>query len=107
MSLVQSPPGTEKTITSATTVYRLIRHVKGKILSCASGNNAVDQLSEHFAMAGLRVVRLVAKFRESMSSEREHLSMHYQALHVGDHERSELKKLLNLRDDAGILMIEG
>lgn len=103
LSLIQGPPGTGKTITSATIVYHLTRQVKGKILVCAPSNIAVDQLSEKIAQTGLKVVRVVAKSRESLSSGVEHLSLHYQVRHVDDREESELNKLMKLRDEAGEL----
>lgn len=103
LSLIQGPPGTGKTVTSATIVYHLSRQVKGKILVCAPSNIAVDQLSEKIALSGLKVVRVVAKSREALSSAVEHLSLHYQVRHVDDREESELNKLLKLRDEAGEL----
>lgn len=103
LSLIQGPPGTGKTVTSATIVYHLTRQVKGKILVCAPSNIAVDQLSEKIATTGLKVVRIVAKSRESLSSAVEHLSLHYQVRHVDDREESELNKLMRLRDEAGEL----
>lgn len=103
LSLIQGPPGTGKTVTSATIVYHLTKQVKGKILVCAPSNIAVDQLSEKIALTGLKVVRVVAKSREALSSAVEHLSLHYQVRRVDDREESELNKLLKLRDETGEL----
>lgn len=103
LSLIQGPPGTGKTVTSATIVYHLTRQVKGKILVCAPSNIAVDQLSEKIALTGLKVVRVVAKSREALTSAVEHLSLHYQVRHVDDREESELNKLMKLREEAGEL----
>lgn len=103
LSLIQGPPGTGKTVTSATIVYHLARQIKGKVLVCAPSNIAVDQLAERIALSGLKVVRVVAKSREALSSAVEHLSLHYQVRHVDDREESELNKLLRLRDELGEL----
>lgn len=103
LSLIQGPPGTGKTVTSATIVYHLTKQKKGKILVCAPSNIAVDQLSEKIAHTGLKVVRVVAKSREALSSAVDHLSLHYQVRHVDDREDSELNKLMKLRDEAGEL----
>lgn len=103
LSLIQGPPGTGKTVTSATIVYHLTKQVKGKILVCAPSNIAVDQLSEKIAQSGLKVVRVVAKSRESLPSAVDHLSLHYQVRHVDDREDSELNKLMKLREEAGEL----
>ena len=103
LSLIQGPPGTGKTVTSATIVYHLTNQSKGKILVCAPSNIAVDQLTEKIAQTGLKVVRVVARSREALSSAVEHLSLHYQVRHVDDREDSELNKLLKLRDEAGEL----
>ena len=41
----------------------------GKILVCAPSNIAVDQLTEKINGTGLKVVRLCARSRESVSSD--------------------------------------
>ena len=65
LSLIQGPPGTSKTVTSATIVYHIARQIKGKVLVCAPSNIAVDQLAEKISLTGLKVVRVVAKSREA------------------------------------------
>jgi len=103
LSLIQGPPGTGKTVTSATIVYHIARQIKGKVLVCAPSNIAVDQLAEKISLTGLKVVRVVAKSREALSSPVEHLALHYQVRHVDDNEDSDLNKLLRLRDEIGEL----
>lgn len=104
LSLIQGPPGTGKTVTSATIVYHFAKATKGPVLVCAPSNIAVDQLTEKIAMTGLKVVRVVAKSRETLPSTNvEHLSLHYQVRHVDDREDSELNKLIRLRDELGEL----
>lgn len=104
LSLIQGPPGTGKTVTSATIVYHFAKASKGPVLVCAPSNIAVDQLTEKIAMTGLKVVRVVAKSRETLPSTNvEHLSLHYQVRHVDDREESELNKLMRLRDELGEL----
>lgn len=72
------PPGTGKTVTSATIVYQLAKMGQGQVLVAAPSNVAVDQLAEKIAGTGLRVVRIAAKSREALSSSVEHLTLHYQ-----------------------------
>jgi regulator of nonsense transcripts 1 len=104
LSLIQGPPGTGKTVTSATIVYHLAKISKGQVLVCAPSNIAVDQLAEKIAQTGLKVVRVVARSRESLPDNGvEHLSLHYQVRHIDDREESELNKLIRLRDDVGDL----
>lgn len=104
LSLIQGPPGTGKTVTSATIVYHLAKTTRSQILVCAPSNIAVDQLAEKISMTGLKVVRVVAKSRESLpAGSVEHLSLHYQVRHLDDREESELNKLMRLRDELGEL----
>ncbi len=44
----------------------------------APSNVAVDQLAERIALTGLKVVRLMAKSRETVASSVEPLTLHYQ-----------------------------
>lgn len=44
----------------------------------APSNVAVDQLAERIALTGLKVVRLMAKSRETVASPVEPLTLHYQ-----------------------------
>mmetsp|Transcript_13940 Transcript_13940/g.28550 ORF Transcript_13940/g.28550 Transcript_13940/m.28550 type:complete len:978 (-) Transcript_13940:1621-4554(-) len=103
LSLIQGPPGTGKTVTSASIVYHLRMQSKSQVLVCAPSNVAVDQLAEKISATGLKVVRLCAKSRESISSPVEHFTLHYQVRHLDDREDSELQKLLRLKDELGEL----
>jgi len=77
LSLIQGPPGTGKTVTSATIVYHMSRFEKlGRILVCAPSNVAVDQITEKIDRTGLKVVRLCARSRETLSNSVEHLTLH-------------------------------
>ena len=76
--LIQGPPGTGKTVTSAAIVYHLVNLKVEKVLVCAPSNIAADQLSEKIEKIGLKVVRVCAKSRESISTRVEHLSLHNQ-----------------------------
>lgn len=76
-SLIQGPPGTGKTVTSASIVYHLTNLNKGhKILVCAPSNVAVDHLAAQLDRIGLNVVRLVARLREDIDGDIDHLSLH-------------------------------
>ncbi|KAJ2328379.1 ATP-dependent RNA helicase, partial [Coemansia sp. RSA 2673] len=95
------PPGTGKTVTSATLVYHLAKANTGKILVCAPSNVAVDQLTEKIHRTGLRVARITAKSREELESRISHLELHSQAL-MND-TIPELKKLHRLKMTMGEL----
>ena len=70
ISLIQGPPGTGKTVTSATLVYHLVQiHNNIQVLVTAPSNVAVDHLTECIAATGLKVVRLCAKSRETLSDD--------------------------------------
>ena len=94
------PPGTGKTVTSATLVYHLTKQHMGQILVTAPSNVAVDQLTEKIASTGLRVVRLASKTREATTSSVDHLCLHVMTpLAAGD----EFQKLQRLKDEIGEL----
>jgi len=76
LSLIQGPPGTGKTLTSATIVYHLCRQRQGQVLVAAPSNTAVDHLTEKIAATGLKVVRLVAKSRQTVVTSVDHLCLH-------------------------------
>jgi regulator of nonsense transcripts 1 len=107
LSLIQGPPGTGKTQTSATIVFHLAMQQRqqtthpGPILVCAPSNVAVDQLTEVIHRTGLRVVRLAAKSRESISSSIEFLTLLEQTRnHPG---YPDLGRLLKSKDSRGDL----
>lgn len=56
---MKGPPGTGKTVTSATIVYHLVRQTNGQVLVCAPSNIAVDQLTEKIHRTGLKVSEFV------------------------------------------------
>ena len=49
-----------------------------QVLVAAPSNVAVDQLAECIALTGLKVVRLMAKSRETVAGSVEPLTLHYQ-----------------------------
>ncbi|KAA6411769.1 MAG: regulator of nonsense transcripts 1 protein, partial [Trebouxia sp. A1-2] len=109
LSLIQGPPGTGKTVTSATLVYQLAKQGQGQArpqspTSLQSPSNvAVDHLAEKLDQTGLKVVRVAARSREAISSNVEHLTLHYQVRHVDMPDRADLRKLQQLKDEQGEL----
>ena len=101
LSLIQGPPGTGKTVTSATIVYHLSRTFKQKVLVCASSNVAIDHLTEKIHMTGLKVVRLTAKYRESLDSPVAPLTLHELVAKSDKHPK--LQKLVRLKAELGEL----
>ncbi|VDP13838.1 unnamed protein product [Soboliphyme baturini] len=95
------PPGTGKTVTSATVVYHLVRQTGCSVLVCAPSNIAVDQLTEKIHRTGLRVVRLCAKSREAIDSPVAFLALHNQIRNLEG--QTELQKLQQLKDETGEL----
>ena len=76
LCLIQGPPGTGKTVTSTTLVTHLVKQKMGKVLVCAPSNIAVDQLTDKINSTGIKVVRMCARSRESVSSNVDYLSLH-------------------------------
>ena len=100
--LIQGPPGTGKTVTSAAIVYHLAKLDDGKILVCAPSNIAADQLSEKIEKIGLKVVRVCAKSRESISTRVEHLSLHNQLKKLeGKKEYKRFFEMLKKKEEEG------
>ena len=58
----------------------------GRVLVCAPSNVAVDHLTAKIHAAGLKVVRLVAKSRETLSSPVDFLALHNQVRALDDPE---------------------
>jgi regulator of nonsense transcripts 1 len=102
LCLIQGPPGTGKTLTSATIVYHLVRQRQGQVLVVAPSNTAVDHLTEKIAATGLKVVRVVARSRESVVSSVEELCLHNIVIAAAG-AKSELRKLHTLKAEAGEL----
>ena len=97
LTLIQGPPGTGKTVTSATIVHRLIQRGKcGRVLVCAPSNVAVDHLTAKIHATGLKVVRLVAKSRETLASPVDFLALHNQVRALED---PEITTLISRREN--------
>ncbi len=95
------PPGTGKTVTTASLVYHLVKLNPGHpILVCAPSNVAVDQLTEKIDATGVRVVRIAAISREHIESNVDHLALHNLILNLGTKESDELKMLLDKQEVA-------
>jgi regulator of nonsense transcripts 1 len=99
LSLIQGPPGTGKTVTSATIIYHLAKLNSGKragdsqVLVCAPSNIAVDQLTEKIHKTGLKVVRMCAKSRETVSTNVDFLTLHNLVLSLAEQKKDEFFKL--------------
>jgi len=90
-------------VTSTTLVYHLARQKLGKVLVCAPSNIAVDQLTEKINGTGLKVVRLCARSRESISSNVDYLSLHEQVKHLKKGNYARMQELILLKDEQGEL----
>ena len=104
--LIQGPPGTGKTVISAAIVYHLANLKIGKVLVCAPSNIAADQLSEKISKTGLKVVRVCAKSRESISSRVEYLSLHNQIKNLSLRDHKRLFDLIKSKEETGELSKE-
>jgi len=71
----------------------------GKVLVCAPSNIAVDQLTEKINATGLKVVRLCARSRESVSSNVDYLSMHEQVKHLNRGQFAKMQQLNELKEE--------
>jgi len=80
--LQKGPPGTGKTVTSATIVYQLVKALGGPCLVCAPRNIAVDQLTRKLHPTGLRVVRLYARVHEEVDSPVSFLALQNQVREI-------------------------
>ncbi|KAK8802087.1 hypothetical protein WA158_006482 [Blastocystis sp. Blastoise] len=104
LCLIQGPPGTGKTVTSATIVYQLVQNnPTGHILVCAPSNIAVDHLAAKIFKTGVRVIRIAAKARETISSTVHSLCLHMLAPQLYGKEHP-LYKLYQLYNTEGELM---
>ena len=105
ISLIQGPPGTGKTVTSACIVYHLATMSKEnhQVLVCAPSNVAVDHLTEKIHKTGLKVVRLCAKSRETVTTSVEFLSLHNLVYSLAELKKDDLHKLFQLKNDVGEL----
>ena len=111
LSLIQGPPGTGKTVTSATIVYQLVMQYGGPVLVCAPSNTAVDQVCEkvHKTTEGselrstrnLKVVRVYARYRETMETSVADVALHNQIMKLEG--SSEIHRLKQLKEETGEL----
>ncbi|KAI4292359.1 regulator of nonsense transcripts 1 [Pancytospora philotis] len=76
LTLIQGPPGTGKTMVSSVIVYNVVRLLKKKVLVVAPSNTAVDQLALKINSAGLKVLRIMSRRRETSTNETDFLSLH-------------------------------
>ncbi|CAG9322275.1 unnamed protein product [Blepharisma stoltei] len=74
--MIQGPPGTGKTSTSVAIIYHMLKKFNEQILACAPSNNAADQLALRLESCGVKVLRVVARSREALKSETDHLALH-------------------------------
>ncbi|KAA6387825.1 MAG: putative Regulator of nonsense transcripts 1 [Streblomastix strix] len=99
LSLIQGPPGTGKTVVSATIVYHWVKMRQGQILVCAPSNVAADNLTEKIAAVGLKIVRFEARYRESIKSQIETLTLGYQVRIADSKYAIELHKLQKIKEE--------
>lgn len=71
----------------------------GKVLVCAPSNIAVDQLTDKINGTGIKVVRLCARSRESVSSNVDYLSLHEQIRHMNHGPYKLMQELLTKREE--------
>lgn len=76
VTLIQGPPGTGKTVVSAVIVYNAVRQLHKKVLAVAPSNTAVDNLAVKLNKAGLKVLRIMSRRKESGSNEVDFLCLH-------------------------------
>lgn len=76
---------------------------RSQVLVCAPSNVAVDQLAEKINQTGLKVVRVSARTRESLTSSADFLSLHTLVYELAKQSRNDLYKLTMLREMQGQL----
>lgn len=106
MLTLTGPPGTGKTVTSASIVYHLSQlsaaKKLGQLLVVAPSNVAVDHLTEKIHQTGLKVVRLAAKNREALENSISFLSLHEQVRN--NDTKPDMQKLFMLKEKMGELI---
>lgn len=90
-------------MTSTTLVYHLVKQKMGKVLVCAPSNIAVDQLTDKINGTGIKVVRLCARSRESVSSNVDYLSLHEQIKHLNHGPFKIMQDLITKKEEQGDL----
>lgn len=73
----------------------------GKVLVCAPSNIAVDQLTDKINGTGIKVVRLCARSRESVSSNVDYLSLHEQIKHLTHGPFKTMQDLITKKEEQG------
>ena len=86
-------------MTSTTLVYHLVKQKLGKVLVCAPSNIAVDQLTERITGTGVKVVRVCARPRESISSGVDYISLHEQIRHLKHGQFKRMQELMTLKEE--------
>jgi len=70
---------------------------------CAPSNIAVDQLTDKISATGVKVVRLCARSRESISSNVDYISLHQQIRHLKHGQFKRMQELMALKEEQGEL----
>lgn len=76
LTLIQGPPGTGKTMVSAVIVYNLVKHFGKKVLVVAPSNTAADQLALKINNTGVKVLRVMSRRREDVTTDVDFLCLH-------------------------------
>ena len=106
LCLIQGPPGTRKTVTSASIVYHLVRQTKRQVLVCAPSNVVDDMLAQRIHETGVKVLRFCSKSRESVSSDVEELTLHYKLRNLKENGFDKHKEYYKQLDDEKNLSAE-
>lgn len=91
VTLIQGPPGTGKTVVSSVVVYNLVKLYNKKVLVVAPSNTAVDNLCVKINTLGLKVLRIMSKKREKLSSPIDYLCLHVLLREFQEEERDAAK----------------
>ena len=81
----------------------MVKQNQGKVLVCAPSNIAVDQLTEKITATGVKVVRMAARSRESISTNVDYLSLHEQIRHLKKGQYAKMNDLIKLKEEQGEL----
>ena len=91
----------------ATIVYHLVKSYKQRVLVCAPSNTAVDNIVLRLSNLGLRIVRLVSRSRENVSSLVEEFCLHNMAVYVGGTDSKLYKLNLQLQKTGQLTADDG
>jgi len=75
----------------------------GQVLVCAPSNIAVDQLTEKITATGIKVVRVCAKSRESISSNIDYLTLHEQVKQLKKGSYKAMQDMIARKEEFGFL----